>query len=381
VISSAVELASQLVKIDTVNPPGQEAIAARLIADRLTGLGAAIELHELSPGRESLIARYSGNGGKPALCLSGHLDTVPIGVAKWSRNPHCGDIEDDRLWGRGSTDMKGGIAAMVVAFERLCRRGGDQPVLLALTASEETGCQGALSIAAKMGPVGALVIGEPTNEDLAIAHKGVVWLRLKSLGRAAHGSKPELGDNAIERMIVALTATRKLDFKVDAHPMLGRPSSNIGTIAGGAATNIVPDMCEATIDIRLVPGLDVTAVMSEIKHIVGSDVEIAHILALNAVQSRADHPWIASVNADAQRICGAHPTPTSASFFTDASVLVPALGYPPTAIIGPGNPALAHQVDEWCSVSAIDRAADLYEQIGLKWNLSPKCQKQIEEVR
>ena len=294
-ISSTVQLASQLIKMDTVNPPGHEAIAARFIADRLTRFGVVLELHELSPGRESLIARYLGDRDTPALCFSGHLDTVPLGVAPWSRNPHGGDIDGDRLWGRGSTDMKGGIAAMVIAFERLCSRGGDQPITLALTASEETGCQGAMSIATKMGPVGALVIAEPTNEDLAIAHKGVVWLRLKSFGKAAHGSKPELGDNAIERMVDALMSTREWTFKVNEHPLLGRPSSNIGTIAGGAATNIVPDMCEATMDIRIVPGLDVATVVSDLRRSMGPGIEIGNILALDAVQSRADHPWLASV--------------------------------------------------------------------------------------
>ena len=367
-VSASVRLAQDLVRIDTVNPPGRESLAAQVIAQRLAPLGIRIEMYDLSPGRASLVARYRASESVPSLCFSGHLDTVPLGITTWSRNPHGGEIADGKLWGRGSTDMKGGIAAMVVAFERLCAIGGEHPITLALTASEETGCQGAHSLLGKLGKIGALVIGEPTNGELAIAHKGVLWLRLKTRGTAAHASRPELGENAIERMLDALTATRKLTFRVNPHPLLGGPTYSMGTIVGGSATNIVPDMCEATIDIRIVPGMDLARVQQDIKNLTGCETEVQQVLGLPAVESPADDPWLRRVGQLAQRIFGVRSGPASASFFTDASVLAPALGHPPTAIIGPGNPALAHQVDEWCSLAAIDRATDLYENIGATWH-------------
>jgi succinyl-diaminopimelate desuccinylase len=377
--SAAVELARQLIRVDTTNPSGNETRAARLIADRLRHLDVSVELHELSPGRESLIARHVGLRPGPALCLSGHLDTVPIGAVPWSRDPFAGEIDGDRLWGRGSTDMKGGIAAMVVAFERLSARNASAPVTLALTASEETGCQGAASIVDKIGAVGALVIAEPTSESAAISHKGVLWLRLRALGKAAHGSKPELGENAIDRLIAGLAAIRGVVLEATAHPVMGPVTANVGTIAGGVATNIVPDSCEATLDLRIVPGFDAREALRVIRSRVGYSINVEPILSLDAVESSAADPWLNSVVADANHVCGTHRSTGSAAFFTDASVLVPALGYPPVAIIGPGNPALAHQVDEWCSVGAIDRAVELYERLGLNWRPNVQFVNRIQE--
>jgi succinyl-diaminopimelate desuccinylase len=370
--STAVQLASELVRLNTVNPGGGEAVAARLVADFLADCPVQTEFHELGPGRESLIVRYGERDtGKLPLCFSGHLDTVPLGTAKWARNPLSGEIADGRLWGRGSTDMKGGIAAMVVAFQRLCRSGVSCPVILALTASEETGCQGASAIAGKMGRVGGLIIAEPTHCSIATSHKGALWLRIRAVGKAAHGSKPELGDNAIDSVVQALAGTREIVRSAATHARLGPVTSNVGTIVGGTATNMVADSCEATVDIRLTPGLSATTVLRDIRARLRRGVSAEPDLALDAVDSATDDPWILSVIRDANRICGTPLAATSASFFTDASVLVPALGNPPVAIVGPGDPHLAHQVDESCSVEAIDRATDLYELIGRNWQDPP----------
>ena len=366
--SAAVQLASDLVRLNTVNPGGGEAAAARLVAEFLSGCPVQTEFHELAPGRDSLIVRYGErDAGQLPLCFSGHLDTVPLGTAKWSRNPLSGEISDGRLWGRGSTDMKGGIAALVVAFERLCRSGVSCPVTLALTASEETGCQGANAIAGKIGRVGGLIIAEPTNCSIATSHKGALWLRICAVGKAAHGSKPELGDNAIDSVVQALAGTREVIRSAPTHSRLGPVTSNVGTIVGGTATNIVADRCEATVDVRLTPGLSATTVLNKIRAQLRHGVSVEPDLALDAIDSATDDPWILGVIRDASRVCGAPLAATSASFFTDASVLVPALGNPPVAIVGPGDPALAHQVDESCSVEAIDRATDLYELIGRNW--------------
>jgi succinyl-diaminopimelate desuccinylase len=139
---------------------------------------------------------------------------------------------------------------------------------------------------------------------------------------------------------------------------------------------MVADSCEATVDIRLTPGLSATTVLRDIRARLRHGVSVEPDLALDAIDSATDDPWILSVIRDANRICGAPLAATSASFFTDASVLVPALGNPPVAIVGPGDPALAHQVDESCSVEAIDRATDLYELIGRNWQDPP-----LEHIR
>ena len=367
-ISAAVTLAQQLIRLNTTNPGATEGAAAHLIADRLQGAGTQIEFNELSPGRENLIVRYGEGKEGTTLCFSGHLDTVPIGNAKWTRDPFCGEVEGDRLWGRGSTDMKGGIAALVVAFERLRARGLSRPLTLLLTVSEETGCQGARSIVSKAGRVGALVIAEPTSCRVAISHKGALWLRVRVTGKSAHGSRPELGANAIDMMFGALQDTRDLIAAMRPHPVLGAATSNVGSIAGGTATNMVPDFCEATVDIRLIPGARASDVVTRLRSTLKSSISLETILALDPVETASTNPWIANAVRLAHATCRSSEMPTTASFFTDASVLGPGLNNPPIAIVGPGDPALAHQVDEWCSVDAIERTTELYEQIGLSWS-------------
>ncbi len=363
VLSEAATLARDLVRLNTTNPPGHEARAARHIADHLARSGIRAELHPLADGREGLIARIAGTEEGGTLCFSGHLDTVPIGTERWTHDPFAGLIEGDRLWGRGACDMKGGVAAMVVAFERLHRHGQGRAVTLVLTASEETGCQGAASLADKIGPADALLIAEPTSERVVIGHKGVVWLRLSARGKAAHASRPDLGNNAIQQLMDALRAVQGADFGVAPHELLGPATSSLGTIHGGVATNIVPDESNATLDIRLIPGMTAAGVRDEVQRLAGRDILVEEMLSLGAVHSPPGHPWIASLCDETSRVCGVCADPMGATIFTDASVLAPALGNPLVALIGPGDPALAHQRDEWCSVSAIDRVTDLYERL------------------
>lgn len=362
-MSDAVALARDLVRIDTVR--GGESAAARLVADRLTAVGIDCELHELVPGRESLIGRLQGgDADAPALCFTGHLDTVGLGTQPWSRDPLGGEIDDDRLWGRGSSDMKGGVAAMVVAVEALAGAPPRRPVVLALCASEESGAQGASQLAEHLGRVGAIVVGEPTGGRVAVGHKGVVWLRLQSRGKAAHASTPHLGSNAITAMAAAVARLADLDLAAEPHPHLGGPTVNVGTIHGGEAPNVVPDECAATVDVRLVPGFGPDDAVAAVRAAAGDLADVSIELALPAVHTAPQNPWLQTV----LRYAGGDPF--GVAYFTDASVLAPALGDPPVAIVGPGDPRLAHQVDEWCSIAAIDRAAALYEQLAIDWTRS-----------
>jgi len=363
--AATIALAQALVQIDTTN--GNEAAAADLIAERLRALGIEVERYPLQPGRDSIIARLNKACEGPAICFSGHVDTVPLGAQPWAFNALSGQVTEDRIWGRGTTDMKAGVAAMVTAFERLHLSKAGNHVVLVLSASEETGCQGAADIADKIGPVGAMIIAEPTSGRVAIGHKGVLWLRLVTNGKAAHGSMPQNGVNAVELMVDAIGALRTLAFEVTPHPLLGSPTKNVGTILGGSATNIVPDRCECTLDVRLVPGLSADAARMAIADCVGPAVTIETVLALDAVATDADHAWIQSVVRTASEIEGSPRAPASVSYFTDASVLCPALNCPPVAIVGPGDPELAHQINESCSVSAIWRASQLYERLARDW--------------
>ena len=258
-MSEVLELTQELVRTETINPPGRESRAAMILAARLEAAGFEVERHPLADGRDNVVARLPGSGGGRALCMTGHLDTVPLGHEEWEHDALSADVDGDRLHGRGSSDMKGGVAAIVIAAERVAALGrGEAGLELVLCAAEETGCEGARALvdAGVLGEAGAVLVAEPTSNYPCVAHKGVVWLEASTTGRAAHGSMPHLGENAIFKLAPALAALESFDFGGPEHELLGKPTLSVGTVAGGMNINSVPDWATAGIDVRTVPGLE-----------------------------------------------------------------------------------------------------------------------------
>lgn len=366
--SDVVGLARELVALDTVNPPGREAAAARLLAGRLERAGLQVDLHAMAADRASLVARWLGRRDAPALAFVGHLDTVPLGEAPWSVAPYGGEVDGDRLYGRGSSDMKGAVAAMVVAAERLAAAGrGEAGVTLILVAAEETGCEGSRALAATataLGEVGAMVVGEPTANLPHVGHKGVAWIEAETVGRAAHGSMPHLGRNALYPLARAIAAWEG-HVVGQPHPLFGAPSLSVGWAAGGVGVNTVPDRARAMLDVRTVPGITGADVLAGLRHRAGDDaVALRLVLDLPAVLSDRDDPWIRDVHAVmGSPADGLRGLP----YFTDAAALIAACGAAPVAILGPGDPQQAHRTDEYCQVSAIERAADAYLELATRW--------------
>jgi succinyl-diaminopimelate desuccinylase len=373
VAAGVVELTQELVRTETINPPGNEARAADLLAARLDAAGLEVTAHELGgPGRTSLVARWRGGGNAPALCLTGHLDTVPLGGSDWARDPLGGEIDGDRLYGRGASDMKGGVAAIVVAAERVAALGrGRAGLELVLCAGEETGCDGALALAradGALGRAGALLVAEPTTNYPCVAHKGVVWLDALAQGRTAHGSMPHLGDNAIHKLARAIVALEGFAFDAEPHPLLGEPTLNVGTVSGGINVNSVPDRARAGLDVRIVPGLGADTVAAQLRAAVGDDVRIETRLALDPVDTDPDDPWVREVFGVMGPLAGERSVePRGLAYFTDACALVPAYGTPPAIVCGPGDADQAHRTDESCSVAALEAAADGFFEIARRW--------------
>ena len=371
--AGVVELTQELVRTETINPPGNEARAADLLAARLDAAGLEVTAHELGgPGRTSLVARWRGGGNAPALCLTGHLDTVPLGGSDWARDPLGGEIDGDRLYGRGASDMKGGVAAIVVAAERVAALGrGRAGLELVLCAGEETGCDGALALAradGALGRAGALLVAEPTTNYPCVAHKGVVWLDALAEGRTAHGSMPHLGDNAIHKLARAIVALEGFAFDAEPHPLLGEPTLNVGTVSGGINVNSVPDRARAGLDVRIVPGLGADTVAAQLRAAVGDDVRIETRLALDPVDTDPDDPWVREVFGVMGPLAGERSVePRGLAYFTDACALVPAYGTPPAIVCGPGDADQAHRTDESCSVAALEAAADGFFEIARRW--------------
>jgi succinyl-diaminopimelate desuccinylase len=372
VASDVVELTRELVRTETINPPGDEARAARILAARLEAAGLEVVAHELGgPERTSLVARWPGTGDAPALCLTGHLDTVPLGGSDWERDPLGGEVDDDRLHGRGASDMKGGVAAIVVAAERVAALGrGRAGLEVVLCAGEETGCDGALALAraaGALGDCGALLVAEPTTNYPCVAHKGVVWLDMLADGRTAHGSMPHLGENAIHKLARAIVALEDFAFEADEHPLLGAPTLNVGTVSGGININSVPDRARAGLDVRTVPGLGADSVAAQLAAAAGEQVRIETRLALDPVDTDPGDDWVREVFAAMGPLVGETPEPRGLAYFTDACALVPAYGTPPAIVCGPGDADQAHRTDESCSVAALEAAAEGFFEVARRW--------------
>jgi succinyl-diaminopimelate desuccinylase len=367
----SVELTQELVRFNTINPPGAERTCAERLASLLEGEGFAVDLIPFGEGRAQLVARIGGSSEKSPLGFTGHLDTVPLGAQPWSVDPHAAAIVEGKLYGRGSSDMKSGVAAFVTACITLADQLARTPgVVLVITAGEETGCSGAAALVrdkAQLPHVGALVVAEPTGNRPLVGHKGALWLEAVTKGLTAHGSMPDKGVNAVYKAARAVTALQDFDFNVARHNVLGGPTLNVGTIQGGLNINSVPDRAVIGIDIRTIPGQDHAKIRDQLASYLGGEVSLSTLLDAQSVWTSPQDAWISEVFRFAHEIAGVGGEIGAAPYFTDASVLIPALGSPPTAIIGPGELALAHQTNEYCFVSRIEEATELYSRMVRNW--------------
>ena len=364
------DLLRRLIRIDSCNPPGREAPVAELLGGWLQEAGLEVELDRFAAGRANVVARWRGTGDEPALLFNGHLDTVPVQREQWRHDPHAAVVEGDLLHGRGTVDMKGGVAALAMACAALARAGVrlQRDLIFAGTAGEEVDCCGSLRLATRdLGPVGALVVGEPTSLQVVTAHKGALWLEIDTSGRAAHGSMPEQGCNAIAGMCRIIERLQAYRPAHRPHPLLGPPTVNLGTIQGGAKVNIVADRCVLTVDLRSVPGQDHAVLLREVRALAataaaaeaGVTAQVRVLTDRPAIDTPLHEPLVGTALEVAGQVLGGSPAPRGVSYFSDASVLTPALGVP-TLIFGPGDERLAHQVDEHTTLSSVAAAARFY---------------------
>lgn len=380
-MSAATDLLAELVRADTVG--ANEGDLARVCGALLEKAGMSGRYVDLEPGREQYVglagpdgpgsARSgAGVGGSGPLTFTGHLDTVPVGDG-WSRDAWAAETDGDRMYGRGTSDMKSGVAALVVAVaEHVSRPHRCRGVQVVLTSGEETGCTGALEIpGSAVVPGGPLVVAEPTQNRLVPAHKGAHWMRVSATGRAAHGSAPELGDNAVVKLARAAVALHDhRDWP--AQEGFGPVTANVGVFGGGVQVNVVPDAAELMLDVRTVPSVSGDSVRALVRSVAGSEVEVTDHLELPPVDTALDDPFVELVGS-ALAATGLDPAPAPpARYFTDAAALVRVLttdGGPvtPTVVLGPGEPDQCHVDDEWCSLSRVDEAVAVYGELLSRW--------------
>ncbi len=362
------QLARELIAANSENPPGREAEAARVLREHM-------EAHGIS-------CRTIGSADRPNLVFStheeelgpllfhGHLDTVPAGPEEqWNVDPFKGEVVGDRLYGRGACDMKGPLACLAETLLVYAQERNPIPLALLATADEESGCSGAEEVAQSgvLSGVRYGVCAEPTGLNVLVGEKGMLWTRIVATGKAAHASRPEEGVNAIELCIRALDVLTRQGYSYEPNELMGRPTISVGRIRGGIKINVVPDRCEAEIDMRLVAGQSTDSVLAEMRSRIvdaglSDSVSVEYIHGKPAVITPCESP-IVRVACDAvEAVTGRRPEPHAAPYGTDCSVLQPRLGII-NVICGPGSIEQAHQPNEFIRIESLTRATQIYLRI------------------
>jgi succinyl-diaminopimelate desuccinylase len=366
-----ISLTRDLLSFNNINPPGDEEAIARFAGKILGNNGFSTEYILFSEGRLHLVADRGLSDLKAPIVLSGHFDTVPLGNKKWSIDPFEGKVRDGKIYGRGSSDMKGGVAAMILAsilaFKESPPDGG---IRLIFTAAEELGCIGIQQLAKTLkdpGNASAIIVGEPTSNHPYLGHKGALYLNAVTKGVTAHSSMPHLGDNAIYKAASSILKTRDFNFNAEEDPLLGFPTINVGRMNGGMNINSVPDHAEFSIDIRSTSKVDHYEMLARLSLDLGPETELETLVNMSPVFTDENDPFIQL----AYKVCGAGISdkliPKALPYLTDGSVLQRLYNGAPTIILGPGQPEMAHQTDEFCYISKLEESVQIYYDIITKW--------------
>ena len=386
-------LTLDLIRHDTANPPGSTRTLVGFIESYLADLDLETERVAVDPAKPNLVATLPGSGDG-RLLLNGHLDTVPFDEGVWSVDP-LGERVDDRIYGRGATDMKGAVAAMLHAIRGFVETDTTPPIdlILALVSDEETGGEAGLPALIDQGiTADGCVIGETTCEgdrhSVTVADRGSIWLTMEAEGAGAHGSRPMLGENAIDRLYEGITELRerfgRRPLEIDAsvkpiieesvdyyEPILGReatrelfdyPSINLGTIQGGTAINAVPEHAAAEIDIRLSPGVHTPTVIEEIRACADrcEGVSITDLSWSIGTSEPIDGPPVTAVAETAEAVVGDRIYRRSATGGGDAKTFRNA-GIP-TVEFALGTET-AHATDEYTTIEALRANAEIYSRL------------------
>jgi acetylornithine deacetylase len=368
-VSEVVELAARLVEIESINPDivvggsGETAIA-RFVAEWCERAGLETSFEEAAPGRPNVIAVARGLGGERSLMLNAHMDTV--GVAGMA-DPFVPRIEGGRLYGRGSYDMKGSLAACMLATAEAKRRGLSGDVILAAVADEEYASVGTEAVAAGVR-ADAAIVTEPTEMQLAIAHRGFVHLEIETQGRAAHGSRPHLGIDAIAKMGRVLVGIEELDARLRSNPThryVGSGSVHTSLIDGGQEFSSYPARCVLQAERRTIPGETVALVEDEVAEIVthaGADdldfsAEVRVLGSREPFEVAEDEAIVRTVRRHATTVLDTEPDIVGVSYWADSALLA-AAGIP-TVLFGPRGEG-AHAEVEWVDVASLEQCVEIY---------------------
>jgi acetylornithine deacetylase/succinyl-diaminopimelate desuccinylase family protein len=365
------ELLRQLVKIPSINPPGKEAPLAEFLVEWSKQRGLEVKLDEVFPNRSNVYVTLKGKNGNPKLLYNSHMDVVPEGRG-WTVDPFESQIREGRLYGRGSADTKGSLAAMLTAMEAISKSdlslAGD--LILSAVVDEEEAGKGT-QVALANGVKGDFaVVGEPTSLQIVVASKGDAVFEISNYGETAHSSMPEKGVNAISGMMQVIRSIHEYADRLRkmSHPYLGSPSISVTVIEGGSSPWIIPDLCKIIVDRRILPGEDLQEVQTELESVCRSSLgksermEFRCLLTADPSEISPKERIVQVISEEVKRICGSFNL-TGLSGTTDARFLVSA-GIP-TVIFGPGSLSVAHRPDEYVSIDEVSDAARVLSRVAV----------------
>lgn len=333
--------------------------------------GVTIEEVGVSPERPMLLARLDGSGPGRMLTFAGHMDTVPAGDG-WTVDAFGGTIRDGRLYGRGTSDMKGGIAGFMVAIGQLAelRDQWRGTVVAHIVPDEEPGGQLGTQVLLEKGLLtgDAVVVAEPSELCVYRAQKGNIFAQIRFSGRSAHGSTPQLGHSAIvqaARAALWLEETLGPALASSRHELVGCASVNVGTISGGRRTNMVPDDCILTVDRRVLPGEQLEHAFAELEQAAGPEGVVSYDHVGAAFETPAEHWLVRDAVAVVDAVRG-HSCPVGGLVGSSDARFYAASADLPTIIVGPGAMSEAHTPDESVDVELLELSVDVYRELALR---------------
>ena len=361
-------LTKELISTKSENPPGRELEVAQVLRDHMESYG--ISCASVGPKERPNLIFSSHDGEVGDLVIHGHMDTVPAGpLENWTHRPFEPEIVNGRLYGRGACDMKGPVAALAETLILYTEQKHEKPLVMLTTSDEESGCSGAEEVA-KSGMLAGIKFGvcaEPTSLNVLVGEKGLFWSRVTAKGKSAHGSRPEEGVNAIQICMDAIGILTGSPYPHEEDPLLGTPTLSIGEISGGIKVNVVPDRCQATLDMRIVKGQTPESMLKIMNQRLQAEgfadsARVEYIHGKPAVRTPTESEIVDVAQDAVESATGERRSLGAATYGTDCSVLQPKVGIL-HVICGPGSIEQAHQPDEFIRIDELLSSVGIYSRI------------------
>jgi len=379
-----IEFTREIIRTPSINPPGDTRQCAEILLNKFKKDHIDAEIVEGRSGACNVVARLKGDGEGRSLLLNGHIDVVPPGE-DWTVDPFWAEIKDHKIYGRGTSDMKSGIASMMAAMIGLKRSGAPfhGEILFMAVCDEETGSEYGTAYLLKKGfgkNADFAIVAEPTGLRVELGNRGLRWVDITVKGKASHAGRPHLGINAIVYGAKLVEAIQSVKFKDRNEAFeIPEPSLSVTVIHGGTKENIIPDRCDLVLDRRMIPGETTETVMKELQEVITPLLQEEKNVRID-VKMRPNYwdpyllseeePIVQALVDSVREVTGKEPGTGAKAGCTDGSHLFH-LGRIPAVLFGPGNAGLSHKADEWVAIDNILAATDVFSSLFNRLQIQP----------